>query len=100
MIREPYKSKETKEVIVIEEDEAGEDTSASTLPTIPQLGLGTQEQPIDLTIEYDSTPFGYTGGKSVVNPTCDHVETEVRSGFSLWPRSKVITLIHSGMGLC
>ncbi|KAH0366323.1 hypothetical protein KCU65_g5489, partial [Aureobasidium melanogenum] len=89
-IREAYKSKETKEVTVIEGDVDAEVSSASTLPTTLQLGLGTQEEPIDLTLEHDPTSFEYTSSKPLVNPACDHVGgTKVRStGFSLWPRSK------------
>ncbi|KAH0339305.1 hypothetical protein KCU81_g7292, partial [Aureobasidium melanogenum] len=88
IIREAYKSKETEAMIVIDEDEAAEDTSESPRTTTAQLGLGTQEEPIDLTLEYDSTPFENTCGRSLGDPACDQVETKARSGLSLWPRSK------------
>ncbi|KAG9636653.1 hypothetical protein KCU64_g14506, partial [Aureobasidium melanogenum] len=105
--REAYKSKDTEEMVVIEGDEGPEDASGFTLSTTAQLGsgsheepidltveCGTQEEPIDLTLEHDSTPFENTSGKSYVDPACDHVGgAEVRStGFSFWPRFKTPVL--------
>ncbi|KAG9729917.1 hypothetical protein KCU73_g11995, partial [Aureobasidium melanogenum] len=101
-IREAYKSKKTEELIVIEGDEVAEDVSGSTPTTTAQLSSGSheepiltiehgsQQEPIDLTLEHDPTLFENTSGKSHVDPISDHVkETGFRStGFSFWPRSK------------
>ncbi|KAG9636432.1 hypothetical protein KCU64_g14589, partial [Aureobasidium melanogenum] len=103
IIKEAYKSKKTDKFIVVAEDEAAENASGSTLTTTAQLGPGSHEEPIDLTVEYGSqeepidltiehhpTRFENTCGRSHVDPACDHTAgTEVWStGFSLWPRSK------------
>lgn len=100
IIREAYKNKETEESVVNERDEAVEETSASTLTRTPQLGPGSQEEPIDLTFEHGSQEepidltFDHDSGyfentSSLLRANCagSHVEgTEVLStGFSLWP---------------
>lgn len=110
IIREAYKNRKTEGSVINERDEAVEEISASTLTTTPQLGPGSleepidltfehgsQEEPIDLTFDHDSEHFENTSSFLRADCAGSHVEgTEVLStGFSLWPRTKVIPLIHS-----
>ncbi|CAD0089192.1 unnamed protein product [Aureobasidium mustum] len=97
-IREAYKGKETGERTAVEgENNSVEDASASALTATAQLSAGSEEHPIDLTVEHDSTPYGNTSGKSCVNLDDKRTgKTDVIStGFSLWSRVKVICIIRS-----
>lgn len=98
IIREAYKGKETGEKTAVEEENNSvEDASASALTATTQLGAGSQEHPIDLTVEHDPTPFENTSDRSHVNLDDKQVgKTDTLStGFSLWSRVKVICIIRS-----
>ncbi|KAK6007804.1 hypothetical protein QM012_004618 [Aureobasidium pullulans] len=85
LIREAYKNKETQEPVVIEEDEAIEDTLRSSLTARALLVPGSQEEPIDLILEHDCISSGNTSGRSCVNTDCNDAEERlfVRKGSPL-----------------
>lgn len=112
IMRKAYKNKGTEEGVVGEGDGPAEDASPYTFTITAQLQPGSQEEPIDLTVEdgnqdqpidltvdHDSGYFENTSSIIRANRDDNHVEgTEVLStGFSLWPRYKVISLIHPRM---
>lgn len=63
-IREAYQNNSTEEWTLTTEDETVEDNTSSPSTTTNQLGPGSQEDPIDLTLEDDTDPENSTSDQS------------------------------------
>jgi hypothetical protein len=96
-IREAYKKDATETWDVTLDGEPVEDTTAFTLAGTDQLGSGSQEDPIDLTLEDDSSPSDNTGHESFVDSGYAEASDISSTRFSLPPRSMVILSVHSGV---
>jgi len=94
-IREAYKEKAPDERNVDIEDENGDETTTSTFTESPQRGPGSQEDPIDLTFEDDSSPEDNTSDRSPVDSGYAEATDSMSARFSLSQRSMVITSAHS-----
>jgi hypothetical protein len=94
-IREAYKKDTTETRNVTLDDEPVDDTTASTLAGTDQLGPGRQEDPIDLTLEDNSSASDNTGNESSVDFGYVEASDISSTRFSLPPRSMVILSVHS-----
>jgi hypothetical protein len=81
-----------------EEEESAENTTTSTYPETAQIGPGSQENPIDLTIDDDSNPADNTDCESIVDSDFAEATDTPSIRFSL-PRSMVIFAANSKMEL-
>ncbi|KAH0294000.1 hypothetical protein M436DRAFT_81927 [Aureobasidium namibiae CBS 147.97] len=66
-IRETYKEKVSDKWTVDDEDETADEIATSTLTESPQRGPGSQEDPIDLTLENESSSEDNTNDQSPVD---------------------------------
>jgi hypothetical protein len=89
-IKMAYKKDAMKTWGVTLDDEPVEDTSASTLAATDQLGPGSQDDPIDLTLEDDSSLFENIGNESFVDSGYAEASDISSTRFSLPPRSMII----------
>jgi len=96
-IREAYKEKAPDERTVDIGDEDGDETTTSTFTESPQRGPGSQEDPIDLTFEGDSSPEDNTSDQSPVDSGYAEATDFMSARFSLSQRSMVTTSTHSGV---
>jgi hypothetical protein len=97
-IREAYDHDATEERAVTPETESAEETIASTPTETTQLGPGSQEDPIDLTLDDDSNPTKNTGYESMADSGYAEATDAPSTRFSL-PRSLVISAAHPLMKL-
>jgi hypothetical protein len=93
-IREAYDHDATEEFTSTLQDESTEDTIASTPTETPQLGPGSQEDPIDLTLDDDSSPSSNTRHESVDDSGYAEATDTPSTRFSL-PRSTVTCTAHT-----
>jgi hypothetical protein len=93
VIREAYDHEATEERAVTSETESAEDTTASTPTETTQLGPGSQEDPIDLTLDDDSNPTNSTGYESMADSGYAEATGTPSTQFSL-PRSMVTSAAH------
>lgn len=94
-IREAYKDDSTEERFVTPEDETVEDTTSSPSTTTTQLGPGSQEDPIDLTLEDDMEPENNTCDQSPADSGYVEGSDTMSERFSLSQSSMVIISTHS-----
>jgi hypothetical protein len=94
-IRAAYEKDTTKTRDITLDDETVENTTVSTLAATDQLGPGSQEDPIDLTLEDDSSPSDNPGNESFVDSGYVEASDVSSTRFSLPPRSMVILSVHS-----
>jgi len=94
-IREAYKEKAPDECTVDLGDETADENTTSTLTESPQRGPGSQEDPIDLTFEDDSSLEDNTSNQSPVDSGYAEATDFTSARFSLSQRSMVFTSTHS-----
>ena len=94
-IREAYKNDSIKERFVTPEDEAVEDTTSSPSTATTQRGFGSQEDPIDLTLEDDSAPEHNASDGSPADSGYMEGTDTMSAMFSLSQSSMVIVSANS-----